>query len=123
MSGKSFSIKGRLNSFACAFNGIWTMLREEHNAWLHTVATIAVVIAGSAVHVTRYEWCWLVLAITGVWMAEALNTALEVLADVAMPDMHPMVEKAKDVAAGAVLITSIGAFSIAVLIFMPYFIK
>jgi diacylglycerol kinase len=121
MTRKRFSIKGRLNSFACAFHGILTMLREEHNAWLHAVASIVVVVLGNVANVTRYEWCWLVLAITGVWMAEALNTALEVLADVAMPDFHPMVEKAKDVAAGAVLITSIGALTIALLIFLPYF--
>ena len=123
MENKKFSIRGRINSFACAFNGIWTMLKEEHNAWLHAVSTVAVIVAGCLLRVTNYEWCWLVLAITGVWMAEALNTALEVLADVAMPDFHPMVEKAKDVAAGAVLITSIGAFAIALLIFVPHFIK
>jgi diacylglycerol kinase (ATP) len=123
MSESKFTIKGRLNSFACAANGIWTMLREEHNAYLHAVATILVVVAGNIFHVSTIEWCLLVLAITGVWMAEALNTALEVLADVAMPDFHPMVEKAKDVAAGGVLITSIGALVIAILIFVPYFIK
>jgi diacylglycerol kinase (ATP) len=120
MPDKEFTIKGRINSFACAFHGILTMLKEEHNAWLHAVSTVVVIVVGNWYHVSHYEWCWLVLAITGVWMAEALNTALEVLADVAMPDFHPMVEKAKDVAAGAVLITSIGALIIAILIFMPY---
>jgi diacylglycerol kinase (ATP) len=55
-----------------------------------------------------------------VWTAEALNTALEFLADVASPQFHPLVEKAKDVAAGAVLISAVGSTTIALLIFGPH---
>ena len=120
MNHKPFSFQGRFKSFSYAASGIWTMLKYEHNAWVHAIATLTVFIAGLCVHLTTSEWCWIVLAITGVWMAEALNTALELLADVAMPAFHPMVEKAKDVAAGAVLINSIGAVIIAVLVFSPH---
>jgi diacylglycerol kinase (ATP) len=55
-----------------------------------------------------------------VWTAEALNTALEFLADVASPEFHPMVEKVKDIAAGAVLISAIGSLIIGMLIVIPY---
>jgi len=58
-----------------------------------------------------------------VWTSEALNTALEFLADVASPEIHPLVEKAKDVAAGAVLISAIGAVAIAILVLGPYFVN
>ena len=69
---------------------------------------------------TKAEWCWIVLAITSVWAAEALNTAFEFLTDVASPEFHPLAGKAKDVAAGAVLITAIGAVVIGLIVLGPY---
>jgi diacylglycerol kinase (ATP) len=66
------------------------------------------------------DWCWIILAISLVWTAEALNTAFEFLADAASPEFHPLVRNAKDVAAGAVLITAIGAVIIGCIVFWPY---
>jgi len=104
MSSRAFTFTGRLRSFHYALHGIWLMLRSQHNAWVHACATIGVIIAGVAFHISRGEWCWIVLAIASVWMAEAINTAFEFLCDVASPQFHPMVKQAKDVAAGAVLL-------------------
>jgi diacylglycerol kinase (ATP) len=106
-----------------AYRGILIMLKYEHNAWVHMVATVFVCVAGALAGISISEWCWIVLAIVAVWTAEALNTALEFLADLAFPDFHPMVEKAKDVAAGAVLITCIGAIVIAGLVFVPHLMR
>ena len=117
---RPFSFTGRIRSFKFAFVGLWTMLKSQQNAWIHTFATIAVVIAGIVLRISSGEWCWLVLAIISVWMAEALNTAFEFLADVASPEFHPLVKKAKDVAAGAVLISAIGAIVIGIIVFGPY---
>lgn len=116
---RAFSFTGRIRSFTHAFRGVGMMLRSQHNAWVHLAATIAVIVAGFVFHIGRAEWCWIVLAIVGVWMAEALNTAFEFLCDVASPQFHPMVKHAKDVAAGAVLISAIGAAVIGGLIFLP----
>ena len=99
------------------------MLRSQQNAWVHAFATIAVLIAGFVLKITPGEWCWLVLAIISVWVAEALNTAFEFLADVASPEFHPLVKKAKDVAAGAVLISAIGAIIIGIIIIGPYVLR
>lgn len=118
-----FSFKGRIQSFKYAFVGIWTMLKSQQNAWIHAFATIAVLVAGFVFVISPAEWCWLVLAIIVVWMAEALNTAIEFLADVASPEFHPLVKKAKDVAAGAVLISAIGALVIGIIILGPYILK
>jgi len=71
-------------------------------------------------HLSPSEWCWLVLAISTVWTAEALNTAFEFLADAASPNFHPIVRDAKDVAAGAVLITAIAATVIGVIVFWSH---
>ena len=79
------------------------MIRCQHNAWIHSVATVAIVATGLFFHLSRAEWCWIVLAISTVWTAEALNTAFEFLADAASPNFHPIVRDAKDVAAGRCL--------------------
>ncbi|MGB1140474.1 MAG: diacylglycerol kinase family protein [Halioglobus sp.] len=119
---EQFSIVGRLASFGYAFAGIAVLLREQHNAWVHLLATAVVVGAGILFHVSMTEWALLVLAITGVWVAEALNTAIELVCDVASPEYHPLVKKAKDVAAGAVLLSATGAAAIGALVFLPYFV-
>jgi diacylglycerol kinase (ATP) len=117
---KTFSIADRLKSFTFAFAGIGSMLRTQHNAWLHLVSTVAVVAAGIWFAIDRAEWVFLILAIVAVWVAEALNTAFEFLCDVASPEFHPLVKHAKDVAAAAVLIASIGATIIGLMVFVPY---
>jgi diacylglycerol kinase (ATP) len=115
-----FSLRGRARSFRYAGRGIILMLRSQHNAWLHAIASFLVVFTGCLFGLSPGEWCWLVLAIMAVWTAEALNTALEFLADVASAEFHPLVGKAKDVAAGAVLISAIGSAVIALLVLGPH---
>ena len=117
---ENLTFTGRIRSFRDAFSGIRVMIRSQQNAWIHAFVTIIVVIFGIQFELTKYEWCWIILAAIAVWTAEALNTAFEFLTDVASPEFHPLAAKAKDVAAGAVLITAIGAILIGLLIFAPY---
>lgn len=112
-----FTLRGRFASFRYAFRGIAAMVRSQHNARIHAFATAAVVAAGIALGIERLEWAALALAAVAVWSAEALNTALEFLADAACPERHPLVAKAKDVAAGAVLIAAAGAAVVGLLVF------
>jgi len=72
---------------------------------------------------SKFEWYWIILAIIAVWTAEALNTAFELLADVASPEFHPLVQKSKDIAAGAVLISAIGSVVIGLLIIGLHMMK
>jgi len=118
---KKFCFKARLKSFEYAGRGILVMLKTQHNAWIHAVMTAVVILTGVYLGFTKAEWCWCVLSIMAVWTAEALNTTFELLVDVAAPEFHPLAEKAKDVAAGAVLISAIGAVIIFVIIIFPYF--
>lgn len=115
-----FQVSARVRSFRYALRGIAVVLHSQHNAWIHAAATLLVVAAGLAIGLDRLEWCAVVLAIVAVWVAEALNTAFEALCDVASPSLHPMVERAKDVAAGAVLIAAIGAVVIGLLVCLPH---
>ncbi len=116
---RAFKYTGRIRSFRYAFMDIGTMLKSQHNAWIHAGATSGVLAAGWAWHINRTEWCLVVLAIMAVWTAEALNTAFEFLADATSPEFHPLIKHAKDVAAGAVLISAIGSVVIGLIIFLP----
>lgn len=114
------TLSGRIQSFRYAARGVRLMLKSQHNAWLHALASCSVLIVGGLCLLSRAEWCWIILSIMAVWTAEALNTALELLADVASPGFHPLVGKAKDVAAGGVLISATGAAIIGLLIIVPH---
>lgn len=120
---RAFEFTGRMRSIKCAFAGICAMLKTQHNTWLHVCATLGVIGAGIFFGISLAEWCRLVLAITAVWTAEAINTAFEFLADVASPNFHPLVKHAKDVAAGAVLISAIGAVIIGFLVLGPHVLE
>lgn len=115
----AFRVATRVRSFRFAARGIRAVIQSQHNARIHLAASAAVVLAGAVVGLMRIEWCLIVGAITAVWVAESLNTAFEALCDVASPALHPLVERAKDIAAGAVLITAVGAAITGALIFGP----
>ena len=119
MADDSLTFSGRVRSVRFAIKGIRTMLRTQHNAWIHAAATAAVAVTGVMLRLSASEWCWIVLAVMAVWTAEALNTAFEFLTDVASPSFHPLAGHAKD-AAGPVLISAVGAVVIGLLVFGPH---
>ena len=110
---------GRLASIRHALRGLAEMLREEANARLHLAAGLAAVALGLVLGLGRAEWTAVILAIGLVWAAEALNTALEDLCDLVSPEFHPLVRRAKDVAAGGVLCAALAAAVVGLLVFGP----
>lgn len=86
---------------------------------MHAAATLLVIAAGFAVRLPLDEWRWIVVAVAFVWIAEALNTAIERLADAVTVERDENIGLAKDVAAGAVLIASLAAAIIGIMIFSP----
>ncbi len=118
--GEPFSWAARGRSFRHAFRGVATLLAEQHNTRIHAAMTAAVVVAGLLVGVSGLEWAVLALAIGLVWAAEAGNSALEWLCDVASPEFHPLVRKAKDAAAAAVLVAAGAAAAAGLLVFVPH---
>ncbi|MCA9948200.1 MAG: diacylglycerol kinase family protein [Anaerolineales bacterium] len=109
----------RIKSFKYAFEGWWYVLRSQHNAWIHAVISIAVVLVGLWVKLPLREWALIILAMMAVWMAEFMNTAIEAVVDLAAPKPHPLAKIAKDVAAAAVLVGACGAALIGLLILGP----
>ena len=87
------------------------------------MATILVVAAGALLRISPAEWALIALAVVCVWATEALNTSIEFVVDLGSPDLHPLAAKAKDVAAGAVLVAAIGSLIVGVLVFGPHVLK
>ena len=112
----------RLKSFVYAFQGICSLLKKEHNAWIHCTAIVLVTIAGFVFGITPTEWCIVLLCFGVVLAAEAFNTAIERLVNLVSPDYHSIAGDVKDVAAGAVLICAIAVAIVGLIIFLPYII-
>ena len=115
-----FSLYSRLLSFRDAGNRLRLLVRREHNAWIHAAATLLVICSGFALRITLADWRWLVSAIALVWMAEALNTAIEALCDRICIERDAAIGRIKDLAAGGVLIAAIAAAAIGLLTLLPY---
>ena len=104
----------------CAFGGLGLVFRSQASAQLQAMAGVAVIGLGVALGVSAIEWCALVLAMSLVLTAEALNTSIEAIVDLVSPDLHPLAGRAKDVAAGAVLIGALASVAIGLLVFGPH---
>jgi diacylglycerol kinase (ATP) len=116
-------LNDRLRSFGHAFRGLKVLLQSQQNARIHAVATVLVLAVGVLLRISTIEWALIVLAILCVWVAEALNTAIEFLVNRISPEPHPLAGKAKDVAAGAVLVAAIGSAIIGVCVFGPHILR
>jgi diacylglycerol kinase (ATP) len=109
-----------LKSFVYAFDGIKFALKTQRNPKIHFVLGIVVICVGLGLKIQSTDWRWIIMSITLVWFAELMNSAFEFLCDIVMPEWHDSVKRAKDIAAGAVLICAVGSAIIGVLTFWPY---
>jgi len=116
-------IRSRIKSFGYAFSGWWYVTRTQQNAWIHALASVVVLLVSIWLRISRIEWALIIIAVAMVWTAEFLNTALEVVVDLATKEHHPLAKVSKDVGAAAVLIASLTAILIGVVILGPPFIN
>lgn len=112
-------VKNRLTSLCCALKGLHVLLKTQTHARLHLLATVIVLVLSGYFRIAAGEWGLVLFAVGFVWAAEAFNTALEKLADAAVPARNPMVGQAKDAAAAAVLVAAVIAGIIGLIIFLP----
>lgn len=112
----------RAKSFAHAFRGLGIFLKTTHNAWIQIFLFALAIFLGFYFGITNTEWMILVLAGGFVLATEALNTAFEIDINLTSPEYHPYARDTKDIAASAVLVSSLTALVIGVLIFWPYLV-
>ena len=108
-----------IRSFICAILGIAATVKSERNMRIHLAAAVAVVVLGAWLGLDGREWAAIVICCALVMSLECLNTAVEAAVDLASPNIHPLAKKAKDCAAGAVLVAAIGAAIVGCIIFVP----
>lgn len=121
INNNGWNVRFRARSFKYAFKGIATLFTQP-NACIHLSVAVIVILCGCWLGLSATEWCIVALCIGGVLMAEAFNTAIEALCDKVSPEYDPLIGKAKDVAAGAVLLLVIGVVAAGLIIFLPKFI-
>lgn len=114
-----FDLRKRARSFVFAGRGVRALVVHEHNARIHLAVTVAVVALGAVLRLPAHDWALLGLAIALVWISEAFNTAVEALADALHPERHPLIARAKDIAAGGVLLGAIAAAAVGFMILGP----
>ena len=116
---EKFSVKARLHSMRFAINGLKILWAEQHNARVHFAATVAVLLLALILRMPLTQYVILLLLIAIVWVAEALNSAVEYLCDKVSAEHDLLIGNAKDVAAAGVLIAAtIAAFG-GLFLFVP----
>lgn len=113
------NITSFFEGFVYAAQGLTEAIRTQFNIRFHFVATLISVGMSLYFSLSASEWCFIIIAIAIVWIAELLNTALEYLTDFVSPEYNALAGKVKDIAASAVLIASIASAAIGLIIFIP----
>jgi diacylglycerol kinase len=119
MNIKKFSFKSRVASFRFALNGLWSLIKYEHNSRIHLAGAITAIILGLIFKLNSSEWSLIIIVIGLVFITELLNSAVESLADYINPEWNELIKKAKDYSAAAVLISAIISVIIGAIIFIP----
>ncbi|WP_099352228.1 diacylglycerol kinase family protein [Fredinandcohnia onubensis] len=107
-------------SFSYALQGLREAFFSERNLQIHFFFSVIVIFCGFLFHITKVEWLIVLLLFGGMFSIEMLNTAIEKVVDLVTDEYHPLAKKAKDIAAGAVLIYAIIAIIVGLIIFLPY---
>jgi diacylglycerol kinase (ATP) len=108
-------------SVNCAIEGILWAAKTQKHMLFHLVTAVLVLVLAMVLRLSLHEFALVALAITMVLFAELVNTAIEVVVDLVSPDFHPLAQRAKDVAAGAVLLASVGAMILGYLAVSRFF--
>ena len=111
--------KKLINSFKCAIQGIKQAVKTERNVKIHITIMILVIIAGIVLKINTQEWIICIILFGLVISLELVNSAIEATVDIAMPEINEKAKVAKDVAAGAVLVSTIASAIIGLIIFIP----
>lgn len=108
-------------SFRYALDGIIAALKEEPNLKFHFLVGLLVILLSFILNISKSDWIIIIILIGLVISVELTNTAIEAVVDHFTNDNHPGAKLAKDISAGAVLVSALTAAVVGILIFLPYF--
>jgi diacylglycerol kinase len=108
-----------LRGFGFAFSGIVYAVQTQRNLRVHFVISALVILAGVYFRLAPLEWAVIAVTIGLVLGVEMINTVAELAVDLLTQRYHPMAKVAKDVGAGAVLVTALCAVAVGIAIFGP----
>ena len=108
-----------VKSFGYAFSGIAEAFRVGRNFKVQLAFAVLAVVLGIAFRIDFAEWASIAICIGAVLGGECMNTAIEAIVDLASPDYHELAKRAKDCAAGGVLVCSFASVAVAAFIFLP----
>ncbi len=106
--------------FSYAFQGLKYAFRTQRNMRVHAAIAALAILLGIFFHLSALEFAMVFIAITSVFSAEMFNTVIELTIDLSTPEYHPLAKIAKDVAAGAVLLSAFLAVIIGLFVFVPH---
>ncbi|MBF0651154.1 diacylglycerol kinase family protein [Dysgonomonas gadei] len=118
-SEKRFSIKERLLTFKHVFYGFKVLWAEEHNARIHIITSVIVIILSALLNISLTEWLVILVLIGLVLSLEIINTSIENICDYISPEWHKMIKKIKDLAAAAVFLAAMISVACGIIIFLP----
>ena len=116
---KQLGIKRFFKSFTYNFEGFKYALLNEQSMIIHFIAAFIVIVLGFVLKINKYEWMFTLIIIGCVISSEFINTAIEAIVDMVMPNKHPLAKIAKDTASTAVGIFALVALIIGIIIFIP----
>ena len=112
-----------IKPFIYAIAGVVAAVKGERNMRIHVVAAIVAISLGAWLELSACEWTAVVICCTLVMSLECQNTAIEAAVDLASPEIRPLAKKAKDCAAGAVLLAAIGSAVVGCVVFVPRLLR
>lgn len=118
-----YDLKKQLRSFRYAFQGIRCTFFKEQNLSFHYLAATVAIAMGLLLGIEKWEWVAVLLVIALVISLEMVNSAIEGIVDMVSPERRKEAGRIKDIAAGAVLVSAIGALIIGVIIFLPHILR
>lgn len=117
MKDKSLKNKNFIDAWKKAFGGICYCVKTQKNLKIQLIITIIVIICGIYFNVNTIEWMFLTFSIMFVLVTEVVNTAIEETVNLCTDKFHPLAKLAKDIAAGAVVLTALNSIIIAIFVF------
>lgn len=108
-------------SFKYAWEGVVSALKQEPNLKFHFLAGILVIVVSFLLHISKQDWIVIIILIGFVISVELTNTAIEAVVNEFVDTTHPGAKLAKDISAGAVLVSAITAAIVGLWIILPYF--